>query len=177
MKIYNKEKTKELIDPDLEKGYVYQDKRLVKHHEAIPEKVIKTVQEQVEEYEAEGKEITTGIGKNGETSYYLTLAFIPKTEKMGADGREVKRIEPITEPAKEAWDEYEDILVYHPFTEDEYVDYLRSQREDICFSVINRGAAWYARLTPEQNEELQNWYQEWLDVTETKVKPKTPDWI
>lgn len=174
MKIYNEEKTQELIDPDLEKGYLYDDKLLVKHHDAVPEKVIKTVEEQVKAYQAQGKEVILGdLGKN----YYLTISFTPKTEGMGADGREVVPIYPLVEPAKEAWDEYEDIQVYHPYTEEEYVEYLRSEREAICFPVINRGAAWYARLTDEQKEELQVWYQAWLDAPETGVKPATPAWV
>lgn len=177
MKIYNEEKTQELIAPDLEKGYLYQDKRLKEHHEAIPEKVIKTVEEQIAEYEAQGKEVTIGDDGNGGNCYYLTKLFIPQRGDMGADGREVEPIFPVTEPAVPAYDEYEDILVYHPYTDEEYVAYLRREREQICFPIINRGAAWYARLTPEQTEELQTWYQAWLDVTDTKVKPKTPEWI
>lgn len=174
MKIYNEEKTIELFNVDLEKGYTYEDTRLKEHHEAIPAKIIKTVEEQVAEYKAQGKEIT--VSDDGKT-FYLTLAFFPKTGDMGADGREVEPIEPITEPAKEAWDEYEDILVYHPYTDEEYKEYLRRERERVCFSVINRGEAWYARLTPEQNEELQTWYQAWLDAPETGIKPETPSWI
>ncbi len=174
MKIYNEEKTHELIDPDLTKGYLYEDKRLVKHHDAIPEKVIKTVEGQVKEYRAQGEEVILGdFGKN----YYLTIAFIPKSGDMEADGREGKLIEPIVEPAKKAWDEFEDILVYHAYTDEEYVEYLRDERERVCFPVINRGAAWYARLTPEQNAELQTWYEAWLNAPETGVKPETPAWI
>lgn len=54
---------------------------------------------------------------------------------------------------------------------------LRSQREKICYPVINRGALWYNRLTAEQKEELDIWYQAWLDVTETKVAPEMPEWL
>ena len=54
---------------------------------------------------------------------------------------------------------------------------LRSQREKACFTYINRGDFWYSRLTYEQKEELDAWYQAWLDVTETKVVPKKPDWL
>ena len=177
MKIYNEEKTQELIDPDLEKGYLYGDKLLVAHHDAIPEKVIKTVEEQIAEYVAQGKEVTTGDNGNGVVSYFVTTAFFPQTGNMGADGRAVDPIEPIIEPAKEAWDEYEDIQVYHPYTDEEYKEYLRAERERICFPVINRGAAWYARLSDEQKEELQAWYQAWLDAPETGIKPETPAWV
>ena len=54
---------------------------------------------------------------------------------------------------------------------------LRRRREDECFSVINRGALWYDRLTDAQRAELDEWYDAWLNVTETKVVPKTPDWL
>lgn len=54
---------------------------------------------------------------------------------------------------------------------------LRFRRITECFSVVNRGAPWYARLTEEQKNELNDWYQGWLDVTETKVVPNKPEWI
>ena len=61
-------------------------------------------------------------------------------------------------------------------TAKELVD-LRYQREQLCFSYINRGELWYSRLTTEQKEELETWYQAWLDVTETKVVPTAPEWL
>ena len=54
---------------------------------------------------------------------------------------------------------------------------MRRQREIICFSVINRGKLWYDKLTEAQLEELDAWYNAWLDVTETLVVPETPSWI
>ena len=54
---------------------------------------------------------------------------------------------------------------------------LRAQREKLCFSYINRGSLWYNRLTEEQKEELNIWYQAWLDVTETKAIPEQPVWL
>jgi hypothetical protein len=54
---------------------------------------------------------------------------------------------------------------------------LRSKREKACFTYINRGDFWYSRLTYEQKEELDTWYQAWLDVTETKVIPEKPEWL
>lgn len=56
-------------------------------------------------------------------------------------------------------------------------DELRFQREKKCFPIINRGALWYENLSEEQKAELYTWYQAWLNVTETKVIPETPDWI
>lgn len=54
---------------------------------------------------------------------------------------------------------------------------LRKQREKICFPYINRGALWYEFLTDEQKEELKVWYQQWLEVTDTRVVPDTPTWL
>lgn len=54
---------------------------------------------------------------------------------------------------------------------------LRSQREKTCFPYINRGYLWYSKLTEEQKEELDAWYQAWLDVTDTKVLPDMPAWL
>lgn len=54
---------------------------------------------------------------------------------------------------------------------------LRNQREEECFSVINRGALWYERLTEEQKQELSTWYQAWLDAPQTGSAPDPLDWV
>lgn len=57
------------------------------------------------------------------------------------------------------------------------INSLRRKREAECFSVINRGELWYERLSEGQREELETWYQAWLDVTKTKKEPNRPDWL
>lgn len=54
---------------------------------------------------------------------------------------------------------------------------LRERRELECFPIINRGFLWYERLTQEQLNELETWYQKWLDVTITGEIPVPPNWI
>lgn len=54
---------------------------------------------------------------------------------------------------------------------------LRIRREEECFPVINRGQLWYDTLDNIQKEELRFWYQDWLDVTETKIIPEKPLWL
>lgn len=54
---------------------------------------------------------------------------------------------------------------------------LRAQREKSCFQYVNRGYLWYNRLTDTQKDELDVWYQAWLDVTDTKVIPDMPEWL
>lgn len=107
---------------------------------------------------------------------------------------------PYNIPLTETFIEVEDDVYYQTFTSDEYfawrvvdgnvvqvryedtpeevvLNKLREQREVECFSVINRGKLWYDNLTEEQVVELNQWYQEWLDITETKVVPTKPSWI
>lgn len=54
---------------------------------------------------------------------------------------------------------------------------LRQLREKECFVYINRGELWYNRLTSEEKIELDMWYQEWLNVTETFIIPTKPLWL
>ena len=54
---------------------------------------------------------------------------------------------------------------------------FRMRRAMECFPIINRGQLWYESLSNSQREELKNWYQSWLDVTETQVVPQKPAWI
>nr|DAP60735.1 MAG TPA: Protein of unknown function (DUF2977) [Caudoviricetes sp.] len=61
--------------------------------------------------------------------------------------------------------------------EAETLNGYRLQREKDCFPIINRGELWYDRLTDQQREELQLWYQAWLDVTKTQTIPVKPEWL
>lgn len=56
-------------------------------------------------------------------------------------------------------------------------DEIRARREKECFSYINRGTLWYNKLTPEQDAELQTWYDAWLEAPETLVIPKKLEWL
>jgi hypothetical protein len=53
---------------------------------------------------------------------------------------------------------------------------IRDLREQ-CFKVVNRGLAWYNNLTDIQKQELQEWYQAWLDAPETLIIPEKPTWL
>ena len=62
-------------------------------------------------------------------------------------------------------------------TEEEILNELRARREVECFPIINRGQLWYYTLTPPQIEELDDWYEDWLDITKTKIVPEKPNWL
>lgn len=106
-RVFNEDKTQELTEYDLTLGKLVKDKLFVKHHEAVPEVVAKTVEEKVAAYQAEGQSVEQHNGK-----YFLVVAQYPNG---GKDIAEIFPTEAV--PAKEAYDEYEDIYVYTPYTE------------------------------------------------------------
>lgn len=63
------------------------------------------------------------------------------------------------------------------FENDTQKNIIRWQRETECFSIINRGALWYEKLTTDQKEELSVWYQQWLDAPKTNIIPDAPIWL
>lgn len=79
----------------------------------------------------------------------------------------------------------EDVLVYTPFTDEEIVEKLRFERQMQCFEIINRGEMFWTKLwqkysfeeIEQMKQELENWYNEWLDVTYTRVIPIKPYWL
>lgn len=108
-RVFNEDKTQELTEYDLTLGKLVKDKLFVAHHEAVPEVVAKTVEEKVAIYQAEGQSVEQHDGK-----YFLVVAQYPN------GGKDIAEIFPTQAvPAKEAYDEYEDIYVYIPYTENE----------------------------------------------------------
>ena len=122
MRTFNEEKTQELFNVDEEHGYLHPERLLIKHTDEIPEKVIKTVEEVVEELKAQGEEVA--LYKDG--TWKKTVATYPN------GGKDVKTVTPEIEPAVPAKDEYEDIQVYRPYTDEEYLDYLRRAKRRIA---------------------------------------------
>ena len=53
----------------------------------------------------------------------------------------------------------------------------RRRRELECFPIINRGQLWYDTLSEGHLSELKNWYQAWLDGTNTQTIPEKPEWL
>lgn len=54
---------------------------------------------------------------------------------------------------------------------------IRARRETECFTIVNRGQLWYDKLSKKKKEELEQWYQAWLDATNTGVVPEKPAWL
>lgn len=70
-----------------------------------------------------------------------------------------------------------DASVIEGIHKQEQVETYRQLREKECFPIINRGTLWYDQLTEDQKIELKNWYNQWLDVTETMIIPERPSWL
>lgn len=115
MRIFNTDNI-ELVEPDLTKGRLVQEKRLVAHHEAIEEMPEVGHYDVITEYPNGGKDVEWVID-------------IPGT------------------PAQDAWDEYEDILRFIPFTESELAENkiaeLKQKLQDTDFHILKivEGAA------------------------------------
>lgn len=60
-------------------------------------------------------------------------------------------------------------------TEEQILNNLRARREQECFIYINRGVLWYNTLTTEQQQELNTWYQAWLNVPQVYLETKPTD--
>ena len=118
------------------------------------------------------KEILPAQEEIKEQGHYETIKEYPN------GGKDVKWVVDVKgQPARKETPVYEDIQVYIPYTEEEILEQLRQQREVECFLIINRGQLWYNNLLPSQLHELQVWYEDWLNVTETKIIPEKPSWL
>lgn len=161
MRIFNKEKDKEIKNPDLSKGKLVLDKIFKKHHEAIPEVIGKSVDEIAEELLEQGIGVDD-VEENGAIHRYRVLEVFPN------GGKEVEEIEPIAAvPAKEAWDEYEDIYVYQEFTTEEQDAYdkniLRGKRYNLL-AAFDKWEKAVLRGREADSEAVMSWYQQLLDL-------------
>lgn len=149
MKVYNKDKTQILEEYDLEKGHLKEDTITIHYDE------VQAVEEQ---------------------GHYVIIAEYPNGGKEVEWIVDVKGIE--YQPER---DVEEEIQVYIPYTNEELLENkknsLRNKRTSECFPIINRGELWYDNLTQRQFEELEKWYNDWLNVTETLEEPIKPSWI
>ncbi len=150
MKIYNQNKTEIIENPNLELGYLINDKRLVR---VVPEQPEVQKQSHIE---------------------VINIYYNEDGSEKGRDVKEV--IDNPYQPYVAEHEEYEDIQVYIPYTEEQLLERkkqsLREWREKY-FKIIDR-AVWYDTLTTEQKEEVKEFRQKLLDITETLTKPNVP---
>lgn len=162
MKVYNQEKTQILTEYNLDIGRLKPDTIEINHPE-VQAVEVQFHYETIKEYYNDDGSV------------------------KGSDVKKIIDVEGVEyQPART---EVIDIHVYIPYTPDELreinLNKLRDMRETECFSVINRGQLWYNKLTDWQREELGNWYQQWLDITDNyldgidinTIIPTKPSWL
>lgn len=55
---------------------------------------------------------------------------------------------------------------------------IRERRRIECFNFVdNHSQLWWNHLTDEQKEELNKWYEAWLNAPKTRIIPEKPNWI
>lgn len=128
MKVYNENKTEVLEIYDLELGYLKADKILKEHHEALPEPPAITVETKVAEITANGGKVEEIGGKQ----YKVIEEFL----NGGKTVEEIKETPAI--PAKEAYDEYEDIEVYIPYTAEELAERKQQKYENRVVELLRK---------------------------------------
>lgn len=124
MKFYNENKTQELNENeiDFERGYLKDDKLFVTYHEAIEGK---TAEQIAQELIAQG--VVCNLRFDG--NWYRRIAVY---DNGGSDEEQI-----FPRQAKEAYDEYEDIQVYVPYTEQELKERLdKKQHEELKAELI-----------------------------------------
>ena len=102
-RVFNQDKTQELTEYNLSLGRLKEDKLLIAHHDAVAGK---TAAEVAADLSAHGKTVE----RVGDV-WYEVIGIYPN------GGKDIKNIEAVA--GKEAYDEYEDIYVYVPYSEGE----------------------------------------------------------
>ena len=140
MRVFNKNKTIELTEYDLRKGYLCDDKLFVKHHDAI---------EAVEEQ-----------------GHYEVVKEFPNGGKTVEWVVDVPAVE-----AKEAYDEYEEIQVYIPYTEEELEENKKSYYKFLIEQYIREkySASDEIAILRKANIEPCE-YKEWFDYVESCIE-------
>lgn len=109
MKVYNEEKTEVLETYDLTKGFLRTDKILKVHHESVPAAPAVAVASKIEV-----------ILKNGGKIIEVDGVYYEVVKEFPNGGMTVEEIEETPGvPKQEAYDEYEEIFVFVPYTEEE----------------------------------------------------------
>ena len=128
MKVYNENKTEILETYDLELGYLKYDKILKESHKAVPETPAITVETKVAEITANGGKVEEIGGKQ-----YKVVEEFPNSGKTVEEIKETPAI-----PAKDAYDEYEDIQVYIPYTAEELAERKQQKYENRVVELLRK---------------------------------------
>lgn len=157
MKVYNENKTEILEIYDLELGYLKYDKIFKEHHEAVPEISAITVEMKIAEIMASGGKVEEIGGKQ-----YEVIEEFPNGGKTVEEIKETPAI-----PIKEAYDEYEDIKVYIPYTTEQLAERKQQKYEDRVVELPRKKYSLNQELAIlRQRDEKPEEYQAYHDYAE-----------
>lgn len=157
MKVYNENKTEILEIYDLELGYLKYDKIFKEHHEAVPEISAITVEMKIAEIMASGGKVEEIGGKQ-----YEVIEEFPNGGKTVEEIKETPAI-----PIKEAYDEYEDIKVYIPYTTEQLAERKQQKYEDRVVELLRKKYSLNQELAIlRQRDEKPEEYQAYHDYAE-----------
>lgn len=157
MKVYNENKTQVLETYSPEFGYLKADKILKESHEAVPEIPAITVEAKVAEITASGGKVEEIGGKQ-----YKVIEEFPNGGKTVEEIKETPAV-----PAKDAYDEYEDIQVYIPYTEEELAEHKQQKYEDRVVELLRKKYTLNQELAIlRQRDEKPEEYQAYHDYAE-----------
>lgn len=157
MKVYNENKTEVLEIYDLERGYLKYDKILKEHHEAVPEVPAITVEAKVTEITSNGGKVEEIGGKQ-----YKVVEEFPNGGKTVEEIKETPAIS-----AKDAYDEYEDIKVYIPYTAEQLAERKQQKYEDRVVELLRKKYSLNQELAIlRQRNEKPEEYQAYHDYAE-----------
>lgn len=164
MKIYNQDKTQELLESEIDStlGRLVADKLFVAHHEAVAAIKGKTAQEYAREYAAQGKVTREIDGK---------LYVVTKSYAHGEDVEEI--IDAPDIPAQEAYDEYEDIQIYIPYSAEELEERKNNRLREKRLPLLAAFDKWekaVLRGREEDDEKVMAWYRAILDLDENALE-------
>lgn len=158
MRIFNEDKTNELsqYNTDFSKGHLENDKLLIAHFDAIEPKIIKSASEIANEYKLQGRQVNL----RNDGNWYVT------TKIYEGGGADEELIEDIVQEAKDAYDEYEDIQVYVPYTDEQLKTILRTRREKLL-SAFDKWEKAVLRGREQDDYIIMAWYRDLLDLKES----------
>ncbi len=177
MKIFNETKTQKLNaeELDFEKGHLIKDKLFVAHHDATPFVKGRSAEKIADELQAKGAPVIELKG----IPYFVNKVYkdgnkVEITPDLDltdpAYGKSVTEIK--AEPdtlAQEAWDEYEDIQVFVPYTADELAERKKSAlraRRSVLLSAFDKWEKAVLRGRESDDVAVMEWYQRLLDLDE-----------
>lgn len=164
MKVYNEEKTEVLETYDLTKGFLRTDKILKVHHESVPAAPAVAVASKIE-----------AILTNGGKVIEIDGVYYEVVKEFQNGGMTVEEIEETPGvPKQEAYDEYEEIFVFVPYTDEELEQQNSDKYENRVVELLREKYSLNQELAilRQRDAKTEEYaaYNEYAEACKTKAK-------